>query len=371
MNDNIHMYRRTMCACTKIKKISVAAMIHRHIIVFWREFMKIIYFASDLKFAKRLITLLGKKDTRLIFEIKDYSELLNFKIEETTSYDLIITENSKKVMEAGFDIDLELKGEDKLKTLEELYNMIISAYKKKKGIKSFNKYNGKAKIIYFCSSSGGSGKTSISIGLCQELVRFHDKKVLYLCFEPFESIEKYFEVMDRKSNIDDYLYYLQREKQVDLYKFLIKDSFGVETFKPSYGKNPIYELTADDLMKTIAITSEAGEFDYIICDGYLALSDGEKALLENADKICAVGKMDSSQFEEANPTDARESKMEEYLNEELNVSRENVIKITNFAPIGMSSSETQIVVSYEENFSALNIDKDFGMGIKELSKQII
>ncbi|MGP1569537.1 MAG: hypothetical protein ACTTH0_01220 [Eubacteriales bacterium] len=340
--------------------------------------MKIAYFTVDPDFAKRFAKLLGKKDNTIIFEIFDFK----FKIEKDIQTCAPEIEKFKSKV-ADFDLciadfyevcndlkmDLILSKSDKLLTLSEHYNKIVAAYRRKQGINSPDVYNGKAKLLYFCSAGGGSGKTTLACGTAGDLCRFYDKRVLYLCMEPFDGSEAYWEVAERKKDIDEFLYALLMKKQVNLLDFLVTNRYGVFSFCPTGGKNPLYELTEEEMQFFLQELNEQGEFDYIICDGYLPFGKLEMMLMASAYKICVIddGK-NRYKFE----------KQFSYLKKGVYVEKDKIVMIRNFVPIEEESDDGAVCILNDKNciryFSKekieINTDVDLGSGIKKLCEII-
>lgn len=339
--------------------------------------MRIAYFTDDLEFADRLVRLVGKMDFDMIFEIFDCRNRVDDdqrgsdgKVKNEfgiSKFDLIISDalcsNEK------FEVDLYITKDDKLLTLNEHYNNIIAAYRKKRGIKNPVSYEGNAKLLYFCSSAGGSGKTTVALGLSNDLCRFHDKKVLYLCMEPFDGSEFYVEVLERKKDLDEFLYRLFTKKQINIFDFLVENKYGVFSLCPTKGKNPIYDLTIEEMKSFLWILNEQGKFDYIICDGYLPLGKLEMMLMISAYKICVV---------ESGNSDYKLNNMFSYFEKGIYIQKDKIIRIRNHFPIWAESDKDKICIVedpncnkvFPENKAEINTDGDFGRGIKLLCEEV-
>lgn len=332
--------------------------------------MRIAYFTNDLEFAKRFSMLLGKNDTDMIFEIIDVkSQILGLGDCELDieNYDLIVGDVGISADDLRFD--LLISQDDKLLTLCEHYNNLVAAYRRKRGIRSMKPYGGQAKILYFCSSGGGSGKTTIALGVADELCRFHDKKVLYLCMEPFSGSDKYFEVFDRKKDMDEYLYLLFSKKEANLFDFLATDTYGTFAFCMNKFRNPFYEMTELEMREVLENLDICGQFDYIVCDGYLPFGQLEMMLTSSAYKICIVddGKKESAL-----------KKMLSYFERGIYVQKDKLVKVKNFAEFEDESEDGTVFILRDSDcigvsqsgMLQVNTDGDFGLGIKKLCGEV-
>jgi len=132
-------------------------------------------------------------------------------------------------------------------------------------------------IICICSSSGGTGCTSVALGISQELSRFHSKKVLYISLEEFESTDKYFpEVQFEANNINKFLYLiLNNRHRIGLVSqgFMREDEYGVFAFRPAKGRNPLRELTGSEFVYFINHITKEKTFTDLILDCGSGLDD--------------------------------------------------------------------------------------------------
>lgn len=346
--------------------------------------MKVAYFTVDMNFAVRLCTLLGSIDEEIVFSIFESKSLGdNFKTESERekalkNFDLILKDEEISELQLA-EADLTIGVEEKLFTLPEHYHRLVSAYREKKGIRDLELYKGNAKLIMICGAEGGSGKTTVSLALAEELARFHDKKVLYLCLEPFSGGADYFESDEKKKSLDKYLYYTYSNAPVNLYDFLIESQYGVFAFVEAKGKNPIYELDGEELVEFLRTLNREGEFDYIVCDSYALLGEAEKNILSSAHKICVVEKESEETYLNTEKTRHRNENFLHYIKTDLYISSDKLLRAKNFSRIQNGEKKGIVNLAFDINSIGLDesgkrrisIDKDFGLGIKSLCEALM
>ena len=72
--------------------------------------------------------------------------------------------------------------------------------------------------------------------------------------------------------------------------YTIHDDFGVEAFAPAAGRNPLRELSEDELDIFTASVIDSGRYDVIVMDIGTGLSAVDLACLGMAEKICLVSR---------------------------------------------------------------------------------
>ncbi len=178
---------------------------------------------------------------------------------------------------------------------------IFEIYEALTGRRAVNLKRQDVRIFAFTSSKGGAGCTTMAMALAQEFCRFQGKRVLYLSFEELDSSGSYFPQNPAAKSTAVYLYELfnkmygiygskggQKQNPPFLDRYMVKDDFGVETFATSRGRNPLRELTVDELHKFTASLIDSGRFDVIIMDIGQWLSKTALKCMEIAEKICFV-----------------------------------------------------------------------------------
>ncbi|MGN0702722.1 MAG: hypothetical protein ACI4KL_06075 [Lentihominibacter sp.] len=159
------------------------------------------------------------------------------------------------------------------------------------------------RIVAFASSGGGSGCTTVAMAAARELCRFRSRRVLYLSLEDVESTEDYFTEPNDKGTVGEYLYRLlgdrtsligDREGMPFLEGFLIKDKFGLETFRPTGAGNPLRELPEAEMDCFLGAVTGCGRFDTIIIDMGSCITGAGIRAMEESDSICIVSQPGSS-----------------------------------------------------------------------------
>lgn len=125
-------------------------------------------------------------------------------------------------------------------------------------------------IISISASSGGVGCTSVALGICQELTRFHGKKVLYVSLEEFESTAIYFPSSNVEStNISRFLYSILNDKNAARWVadgYMQKEQYGISAFHPAKGRNPLRELSGCEFVKFINHVTKDKVYTDIVLD---------------------------------------------------------------------------------------------------------
>ena len=97
----------------------------------------------------------------------------------------------------------------------------------------------------------------------------------------------------------EYLYRLLGKSTTPfLDPYLVKDDFGVCSFAPSAGKNPLTDLNGEDMQKLLAALMESGSFDIIVSDLSANLGEAAVTVLEAADRICVVARSAQQEIRE-------------------------------------------------------------------------
>ncbi len=248
-------------------------------------------------------------------------------------------------------------------------------------------------LIGFYSMAGGTGKTAVAAGTSRELSRHHDKKVLFLSFEEIPTTSLLFGSNHNNRNLGDYLYFLLEKRDEELcsapHCFTAADSYGVESFYPTNGRNDLNELKPDELVHFIKILSDSCRYDYIIMDLRNDLSDQTMFLMNLCSKIVIV--------EDNSPVSRfKNRKCIDYLDRKKTLPYQNrvIIAVNRSAGSDLDMEEEQDLLAEDErgayrylkrihiedddcsfryvrNCLDVDINHSFGIGIKKLTNEIM
>lgn len=241
--------------------------------------------------------------------------------------------------------------------------------------------------IGFFSASGGAGKTAISIGVAQELARYHDKKVLYLSLEELDSAGYYLKGSNTNRNIGDFLYYLFNKDHENLCTFLesfiFKNEYGVEAFSPSKGRNDLCQLTREELTYFFKVIGDCNRYEYIILDLPSNLSDETLELLGSCTKVVFIEKDEFISKEKSNDffhflsaTNSSNLKIEfirvrNLVDLELEMNKDAAMEKKE-SENNMLSIETDYdSFPMRDNIKEISMENIFGLGIKEVVVQLL
>ena len=269
---------------------------------------------------------------------------------------------------------------------------VFEIYEALTGRRAVNLKRQDVRIFAFASCKGGVGCTTIAMATAQEFCRFQEKRVLYLSFEELDSSGSYFNQNSAAKGSMVYLYELfnkmygiygakgkDRQNPPFLDRYMVKDDFGVETFAVSRGRNPLRELTADELHKFMATLIDSGRFDIIVMDMGQWLSKTAVKCMEIAEKICFV-----------NDTEKKSMREQQYISHFIThcgeQAEEKIIKVVNDIKENKTTGDVKnseeneneniLIVSKCDSFVRENddvkifLEGKFGNNISELSKII-
>ena len=147
------------------------------------------------------------------------------------------------------------------------------------------------RLIASASYCGGSGCTTAARAVAQELSRFHRKRVFCISLEDVESAGEFMTVPEGIKSEGEFLYrLLGKGNRPFLDSYMVRDAFGVCSFAPPGGRNPLGELSAGDMSTLLAALMDSGRFDVIIADLSTCLTDAAAAIMEAAERICITAK---------------------------------------------------------------------------------
>ena len=162
------------------------------------------------------------------------------------------------------------------------------------------------RLFAFASYCGGAGCTTVTRAVCQELARFRSKKVLYLSMEDVESSADYLAAETGNppwgiQSEGEFLYRLLSKNTLPfLQPYMVRDAFGVCSFSPPAGKNPLRDLSGEDAQRLLAFLVESAEFDVIAADLSTSLSEGALTFIEAAERVCVIRRTNELRMREKN-----------------------------------------------------------------------
>ena len=361
------------------------------------ESIFVLFFASDIDYARALIHGINELDKSIFFELYDGRCLILDELNTKMTFestDLVLVEglDEEKVMylaeKLGMNPDLWIVEKQKKESFdcedckEVQINKYLSAdvflryinhmYNKKYQKRRLDICVNSCQYVYFCSSSGGTGKTTVALGLAQELVRYHGKKVLYINYEEFDSSYKY---MPQKEGFDLEFLMVSKSKKIDLSNYLLEDVYGVKYFNMGDKKNPLKCMDSRELFEFLDIINESIDFEYILIDGTEKLDEVESNLIKECHSIFQI------------EVQGREKiAFSKYLKQLLGTNLSNkIIYVRNFSAEeewerkdGIIYIEYDSKIFYEKGDKTnmihecckINIDGEFGMGVKEMSRSL-
>lgn len=349
------------------------------------EIISILLICDDLDYAYTFAKCVAAKNNRLLFTV--ITRVQFEKESNLEKYDLLLLDGESQASQKPFIWLVEKRiplstSEGQQHYLYKYENasyfeaQILFYYGLITGRKAMHVAKEGTKILTFHGSRGGTGKTSIALGLAQELRRFHDKSVIYINYEEIETTDSYFSCSEGDKTISDYLYYLNSNESVCSYvsSFTVKDEYGVEAFAPSEGRNELKLLKIEELSIFLKVLLDGGGYDFIIFDCDISLNKECMWILSISDLIFNVEKYQNAM---------QQNKLEKYLSFHFGKCiLEKIITVINFydatAEVQEEEKEGRIFIDYDPiSFKTqelggnsrgrkINIDKDFGLGIKEL-----
>ena len=173
-------------------------------------------------------------------------------------------------------------------------------------------------VFALVSWQGGSGCTTLSMALGQELIRYYRKRVLYLSLEGLESTAMYMNTPEGMRTAGEFLYHLSSGAKAGrpanvaqagfperlgggsgegsgtdhtapfLEEYLIRDSSGMESFAPGKGCNPLSTAQPRELSHLLSALMNSGRFDVILIDAGNGTGEQVREVLSGADRILLV-----------------------------------------------------------------------------------
>lgn len=323
-----------------------------------------------------------------------FSIQLNLPLHDSHGLDLILTDDmsvsAERVVYLTEDPTSESVNIDegsyilyKYQHVGHISNMLRLAHSKYSTSEMVTYETENTNIISVCSASGGTGCTSVALGICQELKRFHGKEVLYICLEEFESTKAYFpEYNVEPNNITKYVYAVINKDvccNITPEGYMNKDDYGVYTFHPSRGRNPLRELSGNEFVQFINKITNEKLFTDLILDCGNGLDDSVVSAFQLSSVICHVMGMRTDISRRTNYLMAVKNKMGSNDSIGLLNVLNMYVKPNEGAPENMKGTE-QMMIPIEEDcrsfqdvngHTSISLDKMFGQGIRDIVQHMV
>ena len=147
-----------------------------------------------------------------------------------------------------------------------------------------------AKVILFCSPSGGVG-CSMAAAACARHMAVSGNKTMYLNLEKFGSSDQFFSGPGQ-FDMSDIIFALKSKKanlHLKLESCIKQDASGVCFFSQSKVALDMMELSIDEILQLITEIKQTGEYDYIVIDADFSLGQDSLKLYREAQEIVLVG----------------------------------------------------------------------------------
>lgn len=239
-----------------------------------------------------------------------------------------------------------------------------------------------ANILSVCSSGGGTGCTSVAMGLCMELGKFHGKRVLYLCLEEFESTNMLIPGdAGENQNITGYLYRVlhgPQDKIPSVSGYLIQNEFDICAFRPSRGRNPLRELNESEFVRFMNAVLREDLFSDVVIDCSNGIDDAVAAAMKLSRKVCHVAGESISQARmQSYMQTAALRTCEKEQTEWIFVSNSTHSTSADFREESHSKEKTETAIPFDKSSfriigdqMMIDTDKSFGRGVQHLLAQL-
>ena len=102
-----------------------------------------------------------------------------------------------------------------------------------------------------------------------------------------------------------------------LESYLVKDPFGVCGFAPTAGKNPLRELSGEEMQRLLDVLMDSGLFDVIAVDLSTGLGESAMTVCSAADRICLLQNTEGHKMREKHYLRHLESSCGEDIREKI------------------------------------------------------
>ncbi len=176
----------------------------------------------------------------------------------------------------------------KYSSTKEIFNQIVYKNKEILNVQFSNK---ETQVITVISGIGGSGKTTVSMALCDSIARNH-KRVLFISTDIMQGFSCY---LQNQSELSNDIARAFRSADDNLYKnilpFLRHEKF---TYLPPFARSIQSLGLKSEIYNRIVLAAKATkEYDYIVIDTDLNLDEAKADLIQKSDKTIIVVLQDS------------------------------------------------------------------------------
>ena len=207
-----------------------------------------------------------------------YSQVLQ---RHNISHVFLMTEQYEEEQTAGLNVTRIFK----YTSLKEIFNEIIG--KSADVLKLQNKKSQETQVVLVCSANGGTGKTTVAMGISASLTKNY-KKVLYINAARLHSFHYLLESKAPVTAADVYAKLTAADENIyaDIKHIIRKEIFSyIPPFKAalmSLGlQYSVYE-------KIVRSAKKSGEYDFIVVDADVAFDEDKASLINLADKVIVV-----------------------------------------------------------------------------------
>lgn len=209
-------------------------------------------------------------------------------------YIFVMTEQSEE-SEAG---DLNINKLYKYTSVKEIFNEIVGKSKGAFHIGSDEKQE--TRVILVTSANGGTGKTTIAMGVSAFLTKYYKKRVLYLNASRLQNFQY---MLDNDAPVTSPEIYMKLQSPTgqiyeEIKHVLRKESFSyLPTFKAALMS---VGLEYSVYGKIALSAKKSGDFDFIMIDAESALDEDKARLLDIADRVVIVTEQSVNAVEAVN-----------------------------------------------------------------------
>ena len=266
---------------------------------------------KDTGYMNKLVSVFNRKyaDKIQVYSFTEpeaaYATLRTTKVDVMVASDLFDIDMSRIPPRCGFayfadtdDID-SINGRRaicKFQKVDLIYKQILSVYSDHaKNVLSVKLADSACRLIAFCSPSGGSGSSSVSVAAAMRYASA-GHRTRYLDLEKFGSADNYFSA-EGQFDFSDIIYALKSNKAnlgMKLESCVKQDSCGVNYYSASKQSPDMLELRCEEIGRLLEELQLMGSYDYIFADMDFEMTDAFLNLLKRFHAVVVAGTGSSS-----------------------------------------------------------------------------